>query len=546
MESQVKPIQDKQIWAPPIQSPADYDEGEIEGGLTAEKAPASNRPAAVQESMRMLSELAQMSGMADTPQPNFGTRKPIGFKESSEAGKKHLNNFVAQEKINRQSLAAVKFGDDIKTLLISSVDLRIISYFLGVHSVNDIKSAPHGNVTLLAFLTFQCIPEFMANKGYSFAGELMFNDDGSPCPVSKNAWNVGGEEITFTKKGYIYFESPSGNRKDNIVFFVFSRNGEPHAGLSCYSTNEKTSKKILTELEQFTRKNNCLRGKKIRDVNVLAGEFVEVTQAEYEKVTWENYYYEPHIKDLLELEVFGFLKNTERYNLRNITKRGVLCYGPAGSGKTSLGRIICNYAQDYTIIWITPDLIAENEAGKFSIKLLYTLADFVSPVCIILEDIDLFARDREDGASNDLRLGALMNILDGVNSVKNAVTVAMTNRMEIIEHALRNRPGRFDRVVEIPTLNDELRTRMLTDRMVPFKVDKGVIEHIVKKSKNWTGADVQEIVHSLNMHFIHNNLEHDQHVTMELCDKILGTMQKYNVDEKKKKKNLGFGGNREE
>lgn len=200
------------------------------------------------------------------------------------------------------------------------------------------------------------------------------------------------------------------------------------------------------------------------------------------------------------------------------------------TGKTTLGKIICNLAGDKTVIWITPDLIAENSAGKHSVKLLYTLADFVSPTALILEDIDLWAYDRNE-MGDTLRLGALMNILDGVNSVKNTVTIGMTNRIELIEKALRNRPGRFDVIVEVPSLTPELRTKMLVDRTKIFKVDDGVIDHVVSESDKWTGAYVQHFIHSVNMYFVQNGSK--KHLTMEIAKRVLKAIKRFTFKEHK-------------
>ncbi|NJL70815.1 MAG: AAA family ATPase [Candidatus Competibacteraceae bacterium] len=200
------------------------------------------------------------------------------------------------------------------------------------------------------------------------------------------------------------------------------------------------------------------------------------------------------------------------------------------TGKTSIGHLICQQAQDSTVIWITPDLVYNNAQGRDSIKSLYKLADFVSPTVIILEDIDLFGEDRDASVGN-IGLGGLMNILDGVNSVKNAVTVAMTNRIELIEKALSNRPGRFDRIVEIPYLNKYLRKMMFTDRLSDCNVEEEVLNYIVSHTAKWTGAEVQEFVNSLNMYFISNNLENDRVITQDVADHVLGTMSKFSLKE---------------
>ena len=84
-----------------------------------------------------------------------------------------------------------------------------------------------------------------------------------------------------------------------------------------------------------------------------------------------------------------------------------------------------------------------------------SLARFVAPTVVFLEDLDLFAQDRQ---SKDWPgLGELMGQLDGAIDNEDIVTIATTNRLEVIEKALRNRPGRFDRVLRFDTMDEPIR-----------------------------------------------------------------------------------------
>lgn len=365
----------------------------------------------------------------------------------------------------------------------------------------------------------------MESEDYDFAGQILFNDQGQPVPVLTRTWTLNQQEITYTKDGLLFFE-PKITRKgkekqDNIVFQVWESPQNGSAGVNCYSGDIRKAKKMIERLETFTKGHNCLRGAKLRDISMATAQFREVeTNSKY---TWEKYYFPKQVRDMFALEVFGFLKNTKRYNALGITKRGVLLYGKPGTGKTTIGHIICNMAKDSTVIWITPELIAENNVGRMSIKLLYMLTDFVSPAVIVLEDLDLFSEDRE-GVVDQLRLGALMNVLDGVNSVTNAVTVATTNRLNLVEKALSNRPGRFDSVVEIPPLTPILRSKMFKDRLSGCEIKDGVIEHLVKHSDDWTGAETQEFINRLNLYFINKNQEDNRVVTIDVVNEVLEIM----------------------
>jgi hypothetical protein len=393
---------------------------------------------------------------------------------------------------------AVKFAEEIKIDFIVSVDLRIMCRFLEVTTVNDIKSHPFNDSPLITFILMEALPRYMESKGYSFAGELNFDIHGTPIPVKKNSWVIRGKETSFTMNGFLYFESPTGVKKDNVVFYLFSnidRNGG--AIITCHTTDFTYSKKIIEELKRYSKISNCLRGSKLKDISISFASFSEVTLDP--KYTWNNYYYPQNIIDLFDLEVFGFVKNIEKYNKRGITKRGVIMYGKPGTGKTTIGNIICNMLPNHTVIWITPEIMSEDNYRFFqSIKSLYRLADYVTPCVLLLEDLDLFGHERDKGGDL-ISVGALMNILDGVNTIKNSVTIGTTNRISSVETALRNRPGRFDRVIEIPTLDDTLRNKMFKNRLKGWKLSKEALDYLVKNTEEWTGAECQEFINSLNL-----------------------------------------------
>jgi len=298
------------------------------------------------------------------------------------------------------------------------------------------------------------------------------------------------------------------------------------SSITSYSTDKNLSKNVINDLQEYAKKNNCLRGAKLKDINMISASFSEVNIDK--KYNWDNYYYSKEIKDLFQLEVFDFIKNVKEYNKCDINKRGIIIAGPPGTGKSTLGYIICNMVSDNTVIWITPEILSENNYKAISsVKALYKLADFLSPCIVILEDLDLFSQDRERGG-DILSLGALMNILDGINTISNSVTIGTTNRLKSIEGALRNRPGRFDRVVEIPALSDTLREKMFKQRLSGWKVSKDVIEYIVNKTSKWTGAEVQEFINSLNLKQISSKRKIKK-IDQQWAEEIITTMSNFGV-----------------
>lgn len=442
---------------------------------------------------------------------------------------------VEGQPVLEDGLPISEFIEEVKILFIPGADQRLICYFLGTSSTTNIKTAGESDVMMIGMIRQQALKSFMASRGYRFAEEVNMDDYGNRCNVQTHTWKVNRKPVVFTCGGYLFFEHESGDKSKNVV--MFNRCCKDMASTTCFATNEDTASSLINELDEYAKKNNVLRGLKMRDIDMFSGHYDEVNP--HKEYSWETFYYPQRVIDLFELEVFGFLNNTKKYNDYLIEKRGILMHGRPGTGKTSIGYIVCNYAKGSTVIWVTPDLISNMDNGRASIKLMYKLADYLSPAVIILEDIDLFTEDR-DSVSESVRLGTLMNILDGVNSIINSVTIAMTNRLDLIEKALSNRPGRFDRIVEIPELDKDLRKRMLESRMKDCFIADETLDYVVDHTDGWTGAQIQEFVLSVNMHFIKED-DRSRNVTLDAAKEAIEQMDYFSNGSKRNGKARGMG-----
>ena len=132
--------------------------------------------------------------------------------------------------------------------------------------------------------------------------------------------------------------------------------------------------------------------------------------------------------------------------------KGILLSGPPGGGKTLLARAVAHESGVNFISVKGPELLSkwvgESEKG---IRELYKKARQAAPCIVFLDEIDALAPQRGDGAGNHVTervVSQLLTELDGIEELHGVVTLATTNRPDILDSALL-RPGRFDLQIEI-------------------------------------------------------------------------------------------------
>ena len=146
--------------------------------------------------------------------------------------------------------------------------------------------------------------------------------------------------------------------------------------------------------------------------------------------------------------------------------KGVLLVGPPGCGKTMMAKALASLAQATFIRFVGSELAQKyiGEGGRL-VRELFDLARTKSPSIVFIDEIDAIGARRLDSTTSGDRevqrtLMQLLAELDGFEQLEDVKIIAATNRPDILDDALL-RPGRFDRVIEIPLPNIEARTSIL-------------------------------------------------------------------------------------
>lgn len=251
------------------------------------------------------------------------------------------------------------------------------------------------------------------------------------------------------------------------------------------SQNAGDVKNFIEELEQYAREKSYLHKSKIDPaLNHIT------LDTEY---TWDDVILPENIKKEIRMNVDSLINNVDIYKKNNTTfKRGIILKGVPGTGKTLVGKVLCKSA-DSTFIWVTPKFLT----NPGHIDSICTLARELAPSILFFEDIDLYAGDREANFNNSL-LGELMNQLDGLIENEYVIVIATTNKVDTVEEALRNRPGRFDRIIDVPKPDEECRLRMLKLYTNKYKQQEGGLDlqDLAKRTDGFTGAHMKELVNT--------------------------------------------------
>ena len=144
--------------------------------------------------------------------------------------------------------------------------------------------------------------------------------------------------------------------------------------------------------------------------------------------------------------------------------KGILLHGPSGTGKTLLAKAVATESEANFVSVRGPELLSkwvgESERG---IREIFRRARQGSPCVIFFDEIDSIAPVRGAGgetAVTERVVSQLLTELDGMENLQGVVVLAATNRVDIIDPALL-RPGRFDKIIQIPLPDKDSRKSIL-------------------------------------------------------------------------------------
>jgi hypothetical protein len=254
----------------------------------------------------------------------------------------------------------------------------------------------------------------------------------------------------------------------------------------------KFSQRFFDTLEKDVAKGRTYRGKVISleggvDYTGRAG---SVKVHPLSRVCREDVILPQKTITLLDSNLAGFIR--VRRGIRDMglsAKKGLLFYGPPGTGKTHTLHYLASELPDHTTLLITAEQVVLLEH-------YFKLARFLQPSILIVEDVDLIARERTQlrAPGQEMLLNKLLNEMDGLREDAEVIFILTTNRPDQLEPALASRPGRIDQAIEFPLPDDIGRAKLARLYGRALQLHDDVVEAIVAKTKGVSAAFIKELM----------------------------------------------------
>jgi len=271
---------------------------------------------------------------------------------------------------------------------------------------------------------------------------------------------------------------------------------------------EKIPAKILQKIvitdEDFKNALKEVRPSALREVLV-----------QIPNVTWDDVGGLESLKEELLESVEWPLKHKEAFEHTGVTPpKGILLHGPPGTGKTLIAKAVAHTTESNFISIKGPELLSkwvgESEKG---VREVFRKARQAAPCIIFLDEIDAIAPARSSGSSDshvtERVVSQILTEIDGLEELHNVLVIGATNRVDIVDSALL-RPGRFDRIIEVPLPDSKGRESIfkIHTKKKPLAEDVNLTK-LVEMTEGFSGADIDGVCNRAAMtaikRYVNNN-----------------------------------------
>lgn len=292
----------------------------------------------------------------------------------------------------------------------------------------------------------------------------------------------------------------------------------PETGMiEVLSSDPDRSNRLIDELQELSTTHSVLRGNIISlQMTGYEGEGDGYRFVPRPEVRAEDVILPEGRLDRIVAHVAGIAEHKDvltRYGQH--LKRGILLYGPPGTGKTHTLRHLLSITPEHTVILLSGRTLSL--VGQAT-----SIAKKLEPSIVVLEDCDLVAMDRGMMGESNPFLFEVLDALDGLEPASDVAFLLTTNRVDVLEEALTQRPGRIDLAAEIPRPDADGRRRLLELYAGEIGFSPSMLDEIAADSSAQTASFFKELIRRAVMLAAKDGSEpNDTHLRSAL-DELLG------------------------
>ncbi|GIL59709.1 hypothetical protein Vafri_14437 [Volvox africanus] len=214
--------------------------------------------------------------------------------------------------------------------------------------------------------------------------------------------------------------------------------------------------------------------------------------------------------------------------------KGILLYGPPGSGKTLIARAVANETGAFFVVVNGPEIMSKLAGeSESNLRKVFQEAEKNAPSIIFIDEVDSIApkRDKTQGEVERRIVSQLLTLMDGLKSRAHVIVIAATNRPNSIDAALR-RFGRFDREIDIGVPDETGRLEVLRIHTKNMKLDEDVnLEAISRDTHGYVGADLAALCTEAALQCIREKMDvidlEDEQIDAEVLNSMAVTQDHF-------------------